>query len=210
MTLPYKVWSGLKSHPLGAQALAFREAYGKPCRLSPLIAMSDPVRTPDVLSWAESLPEGCAVIYRFDNFDEGVAKSLRALTAAKNQQLLLRQNNFAVEADGLHFKRHTNLGLIEKKRAKNPNLLITLAAIKEGTYKHPLPLLDGLLVSAVFPSQSPSAGSPIGIDALAAKVKSYPAPVFALGGVNLSTTPRLLGTGIAGISVVGALNKIEP
>lgn len=205
MASPYKLWSGLKSHPLGEHALALREAYGQHCRLSPLIAMSDPVRTPNILAWAEQLPQHCAIIYRFEVFDEVIAKQLRILSQEKNQQLLLRQERHRSEADGLHFKRHTDLQHIDAVRQKHPDALLTLAALKDRDYENPLPKLDGLLVSSIFLSQSPSAGAPIGIDALKDKAQKLEAPVFALGGVNTQTAATLLGTAIAGIAVVGAL-----
>lgn len=205
MASPYKLWSGLKSHPLGVQALALREAYNFPCRLSPLIAMSDPVRTSNILDWAEHLPENCAIIYRFNTLDEAVAKQLRKLSKEKNQQLLLRQKYYSPDSDGLHFKRYTDLKTIENIRETNPKALLTLAALKDRDYDAPLPPLDGLLVSAIFPSASPSAGEPIGTEGLKDKVQKFKTPVFALGGVNTKTAPTLLGTGIAGIAVVGAL-----
>ncbi len=205
MASPYKLWPGLKSHPLGVQALALREAYNLHCRLSPLIAMSDPVRTPNVLEWAEHLPESCAIIYRYHNFDTDVAKQLHVMSQKKNQQLLLRQENYNPDSDGLHFKRHTDLNHIRALRQDKPEALLTLAALKDRDYDETLPQLDGLLMSAIFPSASPSAGEPIGTESLKAKVQKFKAPVFALGGVNTETSPMLLGTGIAGIAVVSAL-----
>jgi predicted GNAT family acetyltransferase len=215
MTSPYKVWPGLQSHPLGEAALALRVQYEAlkkpPTRLSPLIAMSDPERTPDILSWAKSLPEHCAVIYRFHKFDKGLAKNLRALTKKRHQQLLTRQTLIDTHpdssCDGHHFIRNTDLAVLSKFAALYPEKLLTLAALKEGHYQSPLPPLDGLFVSSTFPSQSPSAGEPIGVDTLRKKAESLDAPVFALGGVTLETVKQLTQTKIAGIACVGALNS---
>lgn len=206
MPTPYETWPGLQSHPLGLEALKLREAYRKPCRLSPLIAMSDPVRTSDVRDWAKNLPEHCAVIYRFDTFDEKLAKGLRDITKKKSQQFLIRSETHSRFTEGQHFKRHTETDLINTVRQKKPDSLLTLAAIKEGDYTSPLPDIDGLLVSAIFPSKSPSAGTPIGIEALKKRTKQWDAPVFALGGINIKTVSKLRDTQIAGIAAVGALN----
>jgi len=205
MASPYEIWPGLQSHPLGREALKIREAYSGHCRLSPLIAMSDPVRTPDILGWAKALPENCAIIYRYNTFDEAIAKELRQLTLKHAQQFLIRSETKIAISDGQHFKRHTDISNISRARQKAPDSLLTLAAIKEGDYPTPLPELDGLFVSAVFASQSPSAGTPLGIEALKLRVKAWPVPIFALGGITPYTAPSLRKTGIAGLAAVGAL-----
>lgn len=207
MTSPYETWPGLQSHPLGREALKIRQAYSKPCRLSPLIALSDPVRTPDIINWAKALPEHCAVIYRFEAFDAQLAKALRKITSAKHQQFLIRSESHADLSDGQHFRRSADLGRITKKRSDDPGALLTLAAIKEGRYSEPLPALDGLLVSAIFPSESPSAGTPIGTDALRQRTQKWDVPIFALGGVTVQTVSALIGTNIAGIAAIGALKE---
>lgn len=213
MRSPYKIWTGLKSHALGQAALDLRERYraaGHSSRLSPLIAMSDPKRTPDIIAWAEDLPEHCAVIYRYEEFDETIAAKLRTLTLARHQQLLIRSEAFLAPCEGLHFRRLTELNAIKALKQSNPVALMTMAAIKTGEYFATLPDLDGLLVSAIFPSQSPSAGAPIGVEGLKTKVLQFDAPIFALGGINLETAAQLKETGIAGIAAIGALTPGLP
>lgn len=212
MASPYKIWAGLQSHALGEAALDLRarfEATGRRSRLSPLIAMSDPKRTPNILEWVNTLPVHCAVIHRYDKFDESLSRDLRALTLKKHQQLLIRAETILTACDGLHFKRHSDLKHINAQRRRHPTALLTLAGLKTGEYSEPLPALDGLLVSAIFPSQSPSAGKPIGLKALKAKTAQYKVPIFALGGVDLDTAPKLRDTGVAGIAAIGAFTKKE-
>jgi thiamine-phosphate pyrophosphorylase len=62
-----------------------------------------------------------------------------------------------------------------------------------------------VIVSAVFPSESPSAGAALGVLRLASIVRDTPAPVYALGGVDGLTVRRLGGTGVAGVAAVSAL-----
>ena len=44
--------------------------------------------------------------------------------------------------------------------------------------------IDAALVSAIFPSASPSAGKPIGALNFRRLARSAPCPVYALGGIN--------------------------
>ncbi len=149
------------------------------------------------------------MIYRFDNFDKKLARELRKITLENSQQFLIRSKAEPDFADGQHFKRETDLILISKTRQSNPSALLTLAAVKEGCYGASLPEIDGLLISAIFPSESPSAGTPIGVETLKKRTKDMNAPVFALGGINIKTAPKLRGTNIAGIAAVGALKEEE-
>lgn len=66
---------------------------------------------------------------------------------------------------------------------------------------------DAVVVSAVFPSRSPSAGAPLGILRLAAFVRAAGLPVYALGGVNETTAARLKDLPLAGIAAVEGLER---
>lgn len=72
-----------------------------------------------------------------------------------------------------------------------------------GNYAGDVSILDGLLLSSIFPSQSQSAGDPIGVETLKEKTRKLPVPVFALGGVNNKTAPKLIGSGAAGVAGIG-------
>jgi len=58
-------------------------------------------------------------------------------------------------------------------------------------------------------SNSRSAGQAIGESRLAAWTNAYAQdlPVFALGGVNTRTAPRLINTGLAGFAAIEAFAK---
>lgn len=64
---------------------------------------------------------------------------------------------------------------------------------------------DAVVVSAVFPSRSPSAGRPLGPTRLARWVRAGADPAYALGGVSQRTAQRLIGTGVIGLAAVDAL-----
>ena len=177
-------------------------------RLSPLIFMTDPKRVLDVVAAAQHLPRGTAIIYRhFGSAHRFVdAESLRHVTFQREQQLLIGDDpELAIEvgADGVHFRRDTKLSAPTLWRRRCPDWLISMAGVKSGDYQGNLSVLDSLLISSVFPSQSPSAGEPIGLKYFAQIVQDLPVPVFALGGVNKDTAPKLIGSGAAGIAGIG-------
>ena len=179
-----------------------------PSRLSPLIFMTDPERVADVIAAAQNLPRGTAIIYRhFGSAHKFVGEeSLRNITFERGQQLLIGDDpELAIEvgADGVHFRRDAKLDAPTLWRLRCPDWVISMAGIKSGEYQGALSVLDGLLVSSVFASQSPSAGEPIGIEKFTQTVKNLPVPVFALGGITNNTAPKLLDSGAAGIAGIG-------
>ncbi len=198
----------MKSHPLGKFALKLSAKAPHKSRLSPLVFMTDPKRVADPAAQIAFLPKGSAVIYR--HFSEPqrhiTAKLLREFTRLQNLQLLIGGGDIelarAVKADGVHFRRDTHLYGPRAYRAAHPDKIITMAGLKTGAYKSALSCLDGLFISSVFPSQSPSAGPPIGAAALSQACRDYSVPVFALGGVTPKTAPQLLSSGVYGIAAI--------
>lgn len=170
--------------------------------------MTDPNRVPDVVTAAQKLPRGTAIIYRhFGSAHRFVdAEGLRQITFERDQQLLIGADpQLAIEvgADGVHFRRDAKIELPALWRRRCPQWLISMAGIKSGDYTGDLSVLDGLLISSIFPSQSPSAGAPIGVNAFTDKALTLQVPVFALGGINKETAPKLLGSGAAGLAGIG-------
>ena len=170
--------------------------------------MTDPKRVTDVVAAAEMLPRRAAIIYRhFGSAHRFVdAEALRQVTFKRQQQFLIGDDpQLAIEvgADGVHFRRDAALTGPTLWRRRCPDWLISMAGIKTGDYTGDVSILDGLLLSTIFPSQSPSAGEPIGVEALKEKTRKLPVPVFALGGVNSKTAPKLIGSGAAGIAGIG-------
>lgn len=209
MSLLYAETAEMKSHPLGKIACQLKDAAPRQSRLSPLVFMTDPQRVKDLPADIARLPIGCAVIYR--HFSEPkrrvTARLLRQTTKAQGQQLLIGGGDIelarAVGADGVHFKRDpTLLGPIQARR-QDSGMIITIAGIKTGQYQAPLSCLDGLFISSIFPSRSPSAGQPIGIKRLQIICQSLDVPVFALGGISQKTAPELLGCGAYGFAAIG-------
>ncbi len=190
---------------------------GPNCRLSPLALMTDPSVHQDVLAAARSMPKGAAILYRHFGTDDRqeMAAKLRQITFARGQQLLIGNDpELAINcgADGVHFTRDAALTAPMLWRARCPDWLISMAGIKENApdgvsgegdyidYGGDLSVLDGLMVSPIFASDSPSAGQPIGVKRLLSIAAVLGAPIYALGGVNEMTAEALEGCGLSGVA----------
>ena len=183
----------------------------RPTRLSPYCLMSDPDRTPDIIGAVRDLPRGAAIIYRHFGAPNrtATAHQLRQISFKQGLQFLIGDDpDLAIlcGADGVHFRRGGALASPLLWRQRCPDWIITMAGLKgEQSYSGDLSVLDGLFISSVFSSNSPSAGPAIGLSQLKSICDALPAPIFALGGVNQKTAPRLVGTGVSGFAGVSGL-----
>jgi thiamine-phosphate pyrophosphorylase len=184
---------------------------GKP--LPNLLFFTDPDRTPDPERIAERLPPGAAVVFRAFGASDAKAHGSRLREITRRRGLLLlvgADEDLAaeIEADGLHLPERlaTELPAI---RTRHADWLITLAAHDADAAARGLAVgADALVVSPIFPSASPSAGAPLGVDGLKRIVSTVETPIYALGGVRAATVEQLLGSGIVGIAAVEALASI--
>jgi len=169
--------------------------------------MSDPKRTPDLLTLAAHMPAGSALIYR--HFGKpGLEPQLREITTAGGMQFLIGNDPDLAEAcgaDGVHFSRNTAGATLQKWRKTHPDWIISAAGTKDQLDPRPLNTLDALFLSPVFASNSSSAGTPMGLDALTLLTDYYSCPVFALGGIHSHNASSLIGSGIAGIGSIEGL-----
>lgn len=183
----------------------------RPCRLAPLILMTDPERLPNPVAAASKLPKGAAVIYRHFGAKnrEAISRTLRQVTFSRGQQLLIGNDpELALEtgADGVHFKRTADLALPAQWRKRCPDWIITMAGLKEdGAYNGEMTALDAVFISSIFPSQSPSAGTPIGLQGLQDACRELPVPVIALGGINAKNASSLSGSGAYGLAGISGI-----
>jgi len=197
---------GEKKSVLARVAAELRES-SSPCRLAPLVFMTDPARMENVVEIVRRLPKACAVIYRHFG-DPKDAAALRDLTAKQGRQFLIGNDPELADdigADGVHFARDEKLCGPMKWRAKRPEWILTMAGLKSGAYLAPLDCLDALFISSIFSSRSSSAGTPIGAPALKDRTARLPVPVFALGGIDAGTAPQLIGSGAAGLAAIEGL-----
>ena len=175
---------------------------------------TDPQRVSDPLAVVRRLPRGTGVIFRSFGRPgaEALAAALARVAKARGLVLLIGADVALaqkVRAAGAHLPER-DLGRVQRVRALNPRWIVTVAA------HSPMALArakangaDAAFYSAVFPSGSASAGSPVGPVRLGLIAKGAGLPVFALGGVNARTAPRLIGTGVAGVAAVKALSNLD-
>lgn len=178
--------------------------------LPALVLMTDPARTPEPLAAAERLPAGSGLVYRgFGAADaEEIARAMADL-ARRNGLVFLVGADWRlarrIGARGVHLpERLTHRA--RSVRSSWPEALITAAAHSRSALERAARFgADAALLSPVFPSNSASAGKPLGLARFTAMLRTAALPVYALGGVDEKTAPQLLRSGAVGIAAVSAL-----
>ena len=151
---------------------------------------------------ARGLGRGTALVYRAFRAPDAEAVARRLLKMARRQgfRLLIGADYRLagrIGAHGVHLpERLAHLAPGLRRRG----FLVTAAAHSARALR--AKGLDALVLSAIFPSASPSAGRPVGALKAAQMVRISASPVYALGGVNDATAPSLLRTGITGLAGV--------
>jgi len=175
--------------------------------LPALFGFSDPIRAPSVERLAAKLPWGAGIVVRHfgrPDFDD-ICRGIRCAHDKEIIVLIAGDAELAIAsgADGVHIPERmaSDRALFDRRFGYVTASCHGLAGLRklEG-----LPI-DGLFLSSVFPSGSPSAKRPIGPHRLTRLVERSALPVLALGGVNHTTCGRLVGSGCAGFAVIGAL-----
>ncbi|MCX7586017.1 thiamine phosphate synthase [Phenylobacterium sp. 58.2.17] len=190
-----------------AQAIGRRAAGRKP-PLPPLLFFTDPGRTPDIEAAAWRLPRGSAIVFRAFGAPDAELRARRLAQIAAERGLMLLIGADAglaaqVGAHGVHLPERL---AGRARRIRRTGWIVTAAAHSLSAARHGLASgADAVVVSAVFPSSSPSAGAPIGPLRLAQLARAAGGPVYALGGVNDKTARRLLPAGLVGLAAVEAL-----
>lgn len=172
-----------------------------------LFAFTDPERTPDLQGFATRLPPGTGLVLRtFGRAAiEAEAPGLAEIAHDRGVVLLIAGDpELAMRcgASGVHWPQF-RLGLAARWRGRFA--LMTASAHDPKAARRAARLCDLVFVSPAFASVSPSAGRPMGPFRMAAYARRTPAPVYALGGVNTRTAPRLLGLNLSGLAGIGGI-----
>ena len=163
------------------------------------------MRAPDPEAVAERLPQGAGIVYRPFGAADAVERGLRLVDIARRRGLLLLAGADpvlaeAIGAHGLHLPQRlaeTAAGI----RLAHPAWRVTAAAHDmEAAQAAGRAGVEAVVVSPVFPSNSPSAGAPLGVEGLAAIAAGASLPVYALGGINAKTADALVGAGVYGLA----------
>jgi thiamine-phosphate pyrophosphorylase len=172
-----------------------------------LLFFTDPARTPDPEAVARTLPRGAAIVFRAFGAPDAEARGLRLRKIARERGLVLLVGAdealaHRLEVDGLHLPERMTHRAVWLKAA-HPAWIVTAAAHSARAARRGLACgADAVVVSAIFPSSSPSAGAPIGPIRLAQLVRRVDGPVYALGGINNKTARRLRDAGLVGLAAV--------
>ena len=136
---------------------------------------------------------------------EPVARRLKAIARSRGLTLLIGQDvalALRVGADGVHLPERLAHRAGPLKRAQ-PGWVVTAAAHSLSAARRGA--ADAVVISAVFPSRSASAGPALGSVRLAALVRAAGRPAYALGGISDKTARRLIDVGLIGLAAVEGL-----
>jgi len=178
--------------------------------LPSLLFFTDPARAPDPDAVAQRLPRGSGVVFRAfgaaDALEQG--RRLRQIADARGLVLLVGADvelAEAIGADGVHLPERLRDQAVTLRKAW-PDRLITLAAHdRDAVLAGSTPDIDALVVSPIFASNSPSAGTPLGVEGLCDLVATTDTPIYALGGIRAGNVTTLETVEIVGIAAVEAL-----
>lgn len=173
-----------------------------------LFCLTDPNRTPDLIGLARSLPARTGLIVRtfgLNAIRDQTAELVKLRHEAGGLCLIAAEPELALQtgADGVHWPERWLSGANVQR---SPGLISTSAHSPRALSRASV-LADFAFVSTAFPSESPSAGRPMGVFRLAAYAQRSDMPVYALGGINTRTVKRLEKLGISGVGAIGALSE---
>jgi len=194
---------------LSRTAMTFAPRTARGIVLPRLLFFTDPARVPDPEAVAERLPRGAGVVFRAFGAVDATARGRRLRAIADRCGLVLLAGADealarSIGADGLHLPQRAR-ETTPLLRARQPDWLVTIAAHdREAVMAASALGADALVVSPVFESNSPSAGTPLGVEGLSALVSATDTPVYALGGIRAATVESLRNSGIVGLAAVEA------
>lgn len=155
---------------------------------------------------AKRLPRGFGVIWRHfgaaSRFELG--RRLARICRRRGLVLLVSADPALaarIGADGVHWPEIRLRGV----RVRRPGMIETASGHSRAAIVRALKLgVDAVIVSAVFPSRSASAGPAMGELRFRQIARATPLPVYALGGVTAANAPRAM-THAAGWAAVDAV-----
>ncbi|MEO1322657.1 MAG: thiamine phosphate synthase [Pseudomonadota bacterium] len=179
--------------------------YHFPSHLPPLMFLTDPDRAPDAVFRLAELPEKAGIIFRHfgasDRFARAKAladhclRQRRPFLIAADPELAL-----SVGATGVHWPESW-LGAARKWRGRF-YIQTASAHSRRAAVRAAQMGMDAVFYSAIFPSDSPSAGQPVGPTKFRLFELHAPLPVYGLGGVNSRTAARIAShSGLSGVSL---------
>ncbi len=179
--------------------------------LPPLLALTDPQRTPDPVALAERLPAGSGLIYRHYGATDRFATARALARIALSRELVFLVSSDAalaraVDADGQHFPQARTVEALKARRRGDPGLFTSACHGHNALMRAAMCGVDAVLLSPILPSASPSAVRPLGLMRASGLVRQSRLPVYALGGIQAQSIRRLKGFGFSGVAAIGGLS----
>jgi thiamine-phosphate pyrophosphorylase len=199
-----------KSQPQAAlrRKLCAAARQAKPPRNLPrAFFVTDPVRTADILAIAQRLPRGFGIVWRHFGAADRLESGRRLARLCRRRGLVLLVSADPVlaariGAHGVHWPEARLRGM----RLKPAGLIETAAAHSTGAIHRAHRLgVDAAIVSAVFPSRSPSATKPLGVLRFRQMARTAPLPVYALGGLNAANAARAMAHAAGWAAIDGVI-----
>ena len=184
-----------------------------PAYLPPLMFLTDPQRIKDPISAVAHLPAGAGVIYRHFGAEDrtDVAGALSEICQFERRPLLIAADPIlalSMGADGVHWPEAR---LSDARHWRGHFRLQTASAHSARAIRRAaISGMDAALVSSVFPSNSPSAGTPLNRTRFRMLARQATLPVYGLGGVDSHNAGQISGrAGISGVSSFACLSGAD-
>jgi thiamine-phosphate pyrophosphorylase len=182
---------------------------GAPAALPALFALTDPDRTPDVVAFAKSLPEGAGLILRHFGQPRPRMASMdiaAVATARKLVYLIGADPDLAavVSAQGVHWPERMPKEASSYKRHQPARLMTMAAHSLDGLTAAKEAKADAVILGPVFETKSASGHAPLGVERFTELVAAVDLPVYALGGITARNAHELADTGACGIAGIEA------
>jgi thiamine-phosphate pyrophosphorylase len=178
--------------------------------LPALILLTDDERLPDPQGAARLLPKGSMVIVRARNDArrEALVAALAPVCRARVLILIVAGDPRLAGrsgAAGIHCPEARH-GEIRHWRSLRPSWRVIASAHSLRACLHAAHCgAHAVLLSPVFATRSHPERAPLSPLRLRAIASAVPVPVYALGGIDSHTAPRLAGAKLAGLAAIGAL-----
>jgi thiamine-phosphate pyrophosphorylase len=183
-------------------------------RLPALVLMTDDERLPDPLAAASALPRGSMVVVRARDAmrRDALARAMLKLARKRGLAVLIANDPaLAVKlgADGLHLAEK-RMGEAAYWHARFSTLMITSSAhslrslVRAGGFP-----LDAVFLSPIFSTESHPAAAAFSPAKGNIAARSFPLPVYALGGIDSKNARLIAEKSFTGISAIGALKVCD-
>ena len=160
--------------------------------------LTDPVRVQDPIAVASALPPHSGVILRHFGLTSQIelAEPLAEICRARGHILLIANDPELakhVDADGVHWPERS---LSNARRWGGKFAVQTSSAhSRRAIWRAHQAGMDAAFISPIFPSNSPSAGRPLGPTRFRPLANNAPLPLYALGGIHADTASRIAAYG---------------